>query len=63
MFLTLPLVRTDSPDLTPMEQTQENCETMITAMMTAASLADCQSDLERESFSIVLSALYVPAEA
>jgi len=62
MFM-LPLIRTDSQELTPMEQSQENCETMITALMTAATLTENMSDLERESFTIVLTALYIPAEA
>ena len=62
MFM-FPLIRTDSQELTPMEQSQENCETMITALMTAATLTENMSDLERESFTIVLTALYIPAEA
>ena len=62
-MLTLPLILTEMPDLTPMEQTAVNCEAMITALMTAGTLNQDLSDLEREGYTLLLIAVTVPAEA
>jgi len=60
---TLPLIRTDSPDLTPMERSALNCETLITALMTAGTLTEKLTDLEREGYTMLLAAVIFPAEA
>ena len=62
-MLTLPLILTERPELTPMEQSALNCETLITALMTAATLTQNLSDLEREGYTLLLVAVTLPAEA
>ena len=62
-MLTLPLILTEVPELTPMEQTAVNCEAMITALMTAATLTQNLSDLEREGYTMLIAAVTIPAEA
>ena len=62
-MLTLPLILTERPDLTPMEQAALNCETLITALMAAATLNENLSDLEREGYTMLVAAVTVPAEA
>jgi len=62
-MLTLPLILTDRPELTPMEQAAANCETMITAMMTVATLNENLTDLEREGYTLLIAAVTLPAEA
>ena len=62
-MLTLPLILAERPDLTPMEQAAANCETLITALMAAATLNENLSDLEREGYTMLVAAVTVPAEA
>ena len=62
-MLALPLIRTDSPDLTPMERSALNCETLITALMTAGTLSEKLTDAERETYTMLLAAVIFPAEA
>ena len=62
-MLTIPLVRTENPKLTPMEQVSLNCETIITALMTQATLADSADPSERETFTLLMVATIMPAEA
>ncbi len=62
-MLALPLIRTDSPDLTPMEQSALNCETLITALMAAGTLNDLVDSAEREVYTLLLAAVIFPAEA
>ena len=62
-MLTLPLILTERPELTPMEQSALNCETVITALMAAATLTQNLSDLEREGYTLLIAAVTVPAEA
>ena len=63
-MLTLPLIRTEDAELTPMDKSAESCANVVTAWMTAATLADpTLTDFEREGYTLILSALYVPAEA
>jgi hypothetical protein len=59
----LPLIRTDTPNLTPMEQSALNCETLITALMTAGTLNDLVDSAEREVYTLLLTAVIFPAEA
>ena len=63
MITTLPLIRTDKPNLTPMEQTALNCETLITALMTAGTLSEKMAADEREIYTLLLTAALIPAEA
>ena len=47
-----------------MDKSAESCANVVTAWMTAATLADpTLTDFEREGYTLILSALYVPAEA
>ena len=62
-MLTLPLILTERPELTPMEQSALNCETLITALMTAGVLNQNPNDLEREGYTLLLVAVTLPAEA
>ena len=62
-MLTLPLILTERPELTPMEQSALNCETVITALMAAATLTQNLSDLEREGYTLLIAAVTIPAEA
>ncbi len=62
-MLTLPLILTGLPELTPMEQTAINCEAVITALMAAGTLIQNLSDLEREGYTLLLVAVTLPAEA
>jgi uncharacterized membrane protein len=62
-MLTLPLILTGLPELTPMEQTAINCEAVITALMAAGTLTQNLSDLEREGYTLLLVAVTLPAEA
>ncbi len=63
-MLTLPLIRTEDAELTPMDKSAESCANVVTAWMTAATLADpTLTEVEREGYTLILSALYVPAEA
>jgi hypothetical protein len=62
-MLTIPLVRTENLKLTPMEQASLNCETIITALMTQATLADNVDPNERETFTLLMVATIIPAEA
>jgi hypothetical protein len=62
-MLTLPLILTEVPDLTPMEQSAMMCETLITALMTAAVLNQNPNDQEREGYMLLLVAVTVPGEA
>jgi len=59
----LPLIRTDDPQLTPMEQSALNCETLITALMTAGTLIEVVDTNEREVYTLLLTAVIFPAEA
>ena len=59
----LPLIRTDTPNLTPMERSALNCETLITALMTAGTLNEKLNDAEREAYTLLLAAVIFPAEA
>jgi branched-subunit amino acid transport protein len=62
-MLTLPLILTERLELTPMEQSALNCETVITALMAAATLTQNLSDVEREGYTLLIAAVTVPAEA
>jgi|TARA_Y100000310_G_scaffold90384_1_gene87639 hypothetical protein len=62
-MLTLPLILTERPDLTPMEQAAANCETLITALMAAATLNENLSEPEREGYTLLIAAVTIPAEA
>ena len=63
-MIALPLIRTEDSELTPMDQSAESCANMVTAWMTAATLADpTLTEMEREAYTLILSALYMPAEA
>ena len=62
-MLTLPLILTERPDLTPMEQAAANCETLITALMAAATLNQDLPEQEREGYTMLIAAVTLPAEA
>lgn len=62
-MLTLPLIRTDSPAFTPMEQAAFNCETLITALMAAGTLREKLTDSERETYTLLVASVIFPAEA
>ena len=63
METNITLIRTDKPNLTPMEQAALNCETLITALMTAGTLNDVADSTEREVYTLLLTAAIFPAEA
>jgi len=46
-----------------MERSALNCETLITALMTAGTLTEKLTDLEREGYTMLLAAVIFPAEA
>ena len=63
-MLTLPLIRTEDAELTPMDKSAESCANVVTAWMTAATLADpTLTDFEREGYTLLIVAVIVPAEA
>ena len=63
-MLTLPLIRTEDAELTPMDKSAESCANVLTAWMTAATLADpTLTDFEREGYTLLIVAVIVPAEA
>ena len=62
-MLTLPLIAAERPELTPMEQSAANCETLITALMTAGTLNQEMPEQEREGYTLLIAAVTVPAEA
>jgi len=63
-MLTLPLIRTEDAELTPMDKSAEACANVVTAMMTAATLTDpTLTDLEREGYTLLIVAVTLPAEA
>ena len=62
-MLTLPLILPTQPELTPMEQSSVTCETVVTALMAAATLAQDLSDPEREGYTMLIAAVSIPAEA
>ncbi len=54
----------ETKEATPMERTAQNLESLITALMTEATLRDAEHFKgEHEVFRTVLCALYSPAEA
>ncbi len=62
-MLTLPLILPTQPELTPMEQSAVTCETVVTALMAAATLAQDLSEPEREGYTMLIAAVTLPAEA
>ena len=62
-MLTLPLILAGPAELTPMEQSAVTCETVITALMAAATLAQDLSEPEREGYTLLIAAVTIPAEA
>jgi len=62
-MLTLPLILTGAPKLTPLEQSAVNCEAMITALMAAGALNQDLPEQEREGYTLLIAAVTLPAEA
>jgi hypothetical protein len=63
-MIALPLIRTESVELTPMDKSAEACANVVTAMMTAATLTDpTLTEVEREGYTLLITAVIVPAEA
>ena len=62
-MLTLPLILPSQRELSPIEQCAVTCETVVTALMAAATLAQDLSDPEREGYTMLIAAVSIPAEA
>jgi|TARA_B100001094_G_scaffold243947_1_gene240092 hypothetical protein len=63
-MLTIPLIRTEEMNLTPIERSAMRCEQVITAMMMQATIADPTiTPQEVDTFTTLSVATITPAEA
>ena len=63
-MLTIPLIRTEEMNLTPIERSAMRCEQVITAMMMQATIADPTiTPQEADTFTTLSVATITPAEA
>ncbi len=63
-MLTIPLIRTEEMNLTPIERLAMRCEQVITAMMMQATIADPTiTPQEVDTFTTLSVATITPAEA
>ena len=63
-MLTIPLIRVEEMNLTPIERSAMRCEQVITAMMMQATIADPTiTAQEVDTFTTLSVATITPAEA